>query len=250
MPELNDAAANGEDAEAIRHAIEKAVDRQLGPVAARFMLSCLGGAIPIIGGSLSGAASMWSEHEQSYLNQLLAQWLKLQEAEIKEIYATMAEILVRINTTDEEVRKRIESPEYVSLIRKAFRDWSAAESEDKRELIRNLLCHAAEDRLCEDDVVRLFIKWIADYSELHFKVIKYVYQNEGSSRAQIWEGLKGRPVRENSAEADLFKLLIHDLSTGHVIRQHRETDGEGQFLKAPDRSSSWSSRDPHHSLSF
>jgi hypothetical protein len=39
-------------------------------------------------------------------------------------------------------------------------------------------------------------------------------------------------VREDSAEADLFKLLIHDLSTGHVIRQHRQVDYYGNFIKS------------------
>ena len=140
---------------------------------------------------------------------------------------------MRLDTSDENVRERIESAEYLALLRKAFRQWSAAESEEKRVLIRNLLCRAANDRFCDDDVVRLFIQWIADYSELHFKVIKYVYQNEGSTRAEIWEGLKGTPAREDSAEADLFKRLIHDLSVGHVIRQHRETDAEGNFLRVP-----------------
>lgn len=42
-------------------------------------------------------------------------------------------------------------------------------------------------------------------------------------------------MREDSAEADLFKLLIHDLSTGHVIRQHREKDYYGNYLKQPKR---------------
>ena len=55
----------------------------------------------------------------------------------------------------------------------------------------------------------------------------------GSNRAQIWHGLKGKPVREDSADADLFKLLISDFSTGHVLRQHREKDRNGKFLKEP-----------------
>jgi hypothetical protein len=32
-------------------------------------------------------------------------------------------------------------------------------------------------------------------------------------------------------EADLFKLLIRDLSMGSVIRQFRETDYHGNFVK-------------------
>src|SRR5207302_1338746 len=38
-------------------------------------------------------------------------------------------------------------------------------------------------------------------------------------------------VAEDSADADVFKLLIRDLSTGGVIRQHRETDYQGNFVK-------------------
>lgn len=35
--------------------------------------------------------------------------------------------------------------------------------------------------------------------------------------------------REDSAEADLYKRLIRDLSTGGVIRQSREIDSNGRF---------------------
>ena len=38
---------------------------------------------------------------------------------------------------------------------------------------------------------------------------------------------------EDSAEADLYKLLIRDLSTGSVIRQHRESNAYGEFVKKP-----------------
>jgi len=36
---------------------------------------------------------------------------------------------------------------------------------------------------------------------------------------------------EDSAEADLFRYLIRDLSAGGVIRQERDTTIGGQFLK-------------------
>jgi len=118
------------------------------------------------------------------------------------------------------------------LIKKCFRDWSAAESEEKRVLVRNLLTNAASSTICTDDVVKMFIEWIDHYSEIHFKVIRFIYKNTGCSRAEMWQDIHGEQVREDSAEADLFKLLIHDLSTGHVIRQHREKDYQGNFLKA------------------
>lgn len=202
-----------------------------GPKIGRLAMAILGGAIPIFGGAVSGAAGAWSETEQDHFNKVAASWLQLQKDEIKEIGVTIAEILTRLDLNDENIRKRIESPEYLSLLKKCFRDWSAAESEAKRVLVRNLLSNAAVNKICTDDVVRMFIQWIDDYSELHFKVIRWIYKNPGCTRMGIWLGVHGAEVREDSAEADMFKLLIRDLSTGSVIRQHREKDYYGNFIK-------------------
>ena len=43
--------------------------------------------------------------------------------------------------------------------------------------------------------------------------------------------MNGALVREDSAEADLYKLLIRDLSTGEIVRQHREKDYYGNYIK-------------------
>lgn len=108
-----------------------------------------------------------------------------------------------------------------------------ADTQEKRELVANLLMNAGGTKLCPDDLVRLFISWIDIYHEAHFRVIREIYQNPGSTRGRIWDAIAGERPREDSAEADLYKLLIRDLSTGGVIRQRRETDGYGQFLKKP-----------------
>jgi hypothetical protein len=223
-----------DDKEKIEKDLADALSRGYGPRVARFALACLGG-IPGVGWAFSGAGSAWSEAEQAHFNKVFAAWLKLQEAEVIEIGLTITEILTRLDLNDEKVRERIESPEYLKLLKKCFRDWSAAESEEKRVLIRNLLLNAASHRICSDDVVRMFIQWIEMYSESHFAVIKHIYKNPGCTQAEIWAAVHGGTVREDSAEADLFKLLIHDLSTGHVIRQHREKDYYGRFVKAPSR---------------
>jgi hypothetical protein len=161
--------------------------------------------------------------------------MKLQEDEIREIGITIFEVMARLDQHDDEVRKRVESPEYLRLVKKCFRDWSAAESEEKRRLIRNLLSNAAATRICTDDVISMFITWIDIYAEPHFAVIREIFKSPGTTRQQIWDTIHGQPVREDSAEADLFKLLVHDLSTGHVIRQHREVDYHGRFVKNPPR---------------
>ena len=76
-----------------------------------------------------------------------------------------------------------------------------------------------------------FIEWIDSYNELHFKIVRELYRAPQSTRADIWDAIHAAQVREDSAEADLFKLLIRDLSTGQVIRQARDTDAAGNFFK-------------------
>src|SRR5205814_1736215 len=174
------------DKETLREELDAALARGAGPKIARFALACLSGAIPIAGGVISGAAGAWSEAEQDQFNKIFAAWLRLQEDEIKEIGRTLFEVFARIDQTDEKVRTRLESKEYLSLLKKCFRDWSAAESEDKRKMIRNLLANAAGgERLCSDDILHLFVEWIDRYSERHFLVVRAVYNNQGITRAEI-----------------------------------------------------------------
>jgi hypothetical protein len=200
--------------------------------AGRAALQALGGFIPFIGGLLSAGAGYWSEREQKEVNEFLQAWLKMLQDEFKEKQQVIGEIIARLNIHDEEIAKRVRSEEYQALLRKAFRNWSGAESAKKREYIRNILSNAAATRLASDEVVKLFLDWLQRYSEFHFVVIGDIYRNPGASRAEVWERVGQGDVREDSAEADLFKLLIQDLSMGHIIRQHRETDGAGNFMKA------------------
>ncbi|HEX4341366.1 MAG TPA: hypothetical protein VH062_35905 [Polyangiaceae bacterium] len=134
-----------------------------------------------------------------------------------------------------DAQERLNSDDYLVLARKAFRVWDHSESADKRELIRKVLTNAAGSRTASDDFVRRFIEWIDEYNELHFAVVRCIYKNPSITRQGIWDQINGSEVSEDSAEADLFKLLIRDLSTGSVIRQHRETDGAGNFVKRPPR---------------
>lgn len=219
----------------LKKEIEAALVAGKGPAVARFALSCIGAAVPIAGGIVGASASAWAESEQEHFNRILAAWLKLQEKELEEIGITLAEVMSRIDTNDAEVMQRVESPQYLSLVNKCFRDWSAAESEEKRVYVRNVLVNAASCRITSDDIVRLFIQWIRDYSEAHFMVIRDVYQHPRTSRGQMWQRIHGVRVREDSSEADLFKLRIRDLSIGGIIRQSRMTDGAGNFYKQPTR---------------
>lgn len=160
----------------------------------------------------------------------------LQE-ELKEKEQTIVEVMARIDMHDEAIQKRISSDDYQALVKKSFREWAASESEQKRNLVRNILANAAASSIASDDVIRLFLEWLKTYSDMHFEVIAAIYNRNGITRSGIWSKIGRVQVREDSAEADLFKLLIRDLSTGGVIRQHRPTDYNGNYLKKSASSS-------------
>ena len=203
---------------------------------ARGALQAIGGAVPFFGGIFSAVAGAWSEREQERANRFFRHWVQMLQDELREKEQTIVDIMARLDLQDEEILKRVESREYQSLLKKTFREWSGAESDDKRTLIRNILSNAAASSLTSDDVIRMFIDWINMYSVLHFQVIGAIYNGNGISRGEIWRKIGKGQVREDSAEADLYKLLFRDLSTGGVVRQHREVDYYGRFVpKTPQR---------------
>jgi len=199
----------------------------------RGALQAVGGAIPIVGGMFSAIAGAWSEKEQEKINRFFEHWVRMLEDEIKEKEETIIEIMARLDLQNEEISKRIESKDYQSLVKKTFREWAGAESEEKRTYIRNILTNAAASQVSSDDVVRMYIDWLSKYSEMHFQVIGAIYNNDGITRGEIWKKIGKGNVREDSADADLYKLLIRDLSTGSIIRQHREVDYYGNFVSKP-----------------
>jgi hypothetical protein len=206
-----------------------------GAGSSRFALNAVSGAIPLAGGLLSAVANAWSERDQARVNDFLHHIMQMLAAEMAEKQRTIVELTSRVDMRDEEIAKRVASAEYQAILRKAFRDWAGTESEKKREFVRNILANAAASRIASDDVIKLFLEWIRDYSELHFAVIAEIYNNAGITRGEVWRRLGRQTVREDSSDADLFKLLFHDLSTGRIVRQHRETDYAGNFIAKPTR---------------
>jgi hypothetical protein len=225
-----DTAVGLEAPEAPQSAIVEKLDSGKRRKYARFVIAALS-SIPWIGGAIGAAASFSAEKDQERLNELEMLWLKGHEKKIRELSDTLTDIFTRLENFGDEIQERIESPGYLSLVRKCFRSWDAAETDEKKRMLKNLITNAGAIKLCSDDLVRLFINWIDQYHETHFLVIKQIYKNPRATRAQIWDEIYGQRVREDSAEADLFRYLIRDLSVGGVIRQERETDGYGRFMK-------------------
>lgn len=196
-------------------------------------LEVAAGLVPLAGGALAASASAWSGNDQDRINDFFSHWLNMLRDEILEKEQTIIEIAQRLDLQDKKISERMDSKQYQSILKKAFREWSAAESEEKRKFVRNILSNAAATDIVSDDVVKMFLDWLKTYSEFHFQVISAVYNEGGITRGGIWRKLGKQTVREDSADADLYKLLIRDLSTGGIIRQHVERDYTGNPIRRP-----------------
>jgi hypothetical protein len=229
---LRAAKEAGLDAEAAEAVLETRAEPGPRNADYRFFLAILS-ALPWIGVLITAISGRWAESDQARTNDFLRSWMASFEARLRLVEGVSRQMADVINRAGPHAQRRLSDESYLSLVRQGFRVWDKAEVEENRELIRRVLTNAACDSHCDDSLVRRFIEWIDYYNELHFKVVRRLYQLPGSTRFDLWLSIYPRAVREDSAEADLFKLLIRDLSTGGVIRQQRETDAFGNYLKKP-----------------
>jgi hypothetical protein len=216
--------------ESLNAELEKSDPSQRSRIIEKFFLAALS-SIPWIGGVLSAAETYRTEEGAHRMNSLQTQWLKEHQKKIQLLGLVLQQIAQRFESIGAEIDERIQSEEYLSIVRKAFRIWDQADTEEKRKLLANVITNAAGTRATSDDVVRLFLDWIEYYSEVHFAVIKEVYANPGSTKFEIWTDLYGDIPREDSAEADLYKFLMRELSMGEVIRIERDKNRLGQYLR-------------------
>ncbi|MEO9966847.1 MAG: hypothetical protein ABJF11_13710 [Reichenbachiella sp.] len=196
----------------------------------RFIVSALS-SIPWVGGFIGASSALHAEKEQGKINDLQKLWIEEHQRKIEELAHTIFQIIDKLELSGIDAKERMETEEYLTLVKRGFKEWDNSETTEKKEYIRKLLTNACATNLSTDDMIRLFIEWIRTYHETHFLVIKEIYKNRGITRGQIWRKISQSQPSENSVEADLYKLLIRDLSTGGIIRQHRETDYYGNFIK-------------------
>jgi len=229
---MSDCLPTSEDGivETLRAELVKAEPSQRQRILEAFILAALG-SIPWVGGFLSAAATFKFDESDLKQDSLRTQWLEEHHRKLLALKATLEEIQGRFDSLGDTIDERLQSDEYLGVVRKAFRAWDQADTTEKRRLIANLITHAAGTRICSDDILRLFLDWLELYHETHFAVIREIHDNPGATRLEIWTELYGEIPKENSAEADLYKMLIRDLSTGSVIRQERDVNQLGQFVR-------------------
>lgn len=198
---------------------------------ARIVANAMSG-VPWVGSFVfSTGSAANADSVQGGANLLYEEWLKVHKEKIYHLLTALDEVTARIDSIDVDSQNRMESEEYLGLLRRAFKSWDNAETAEKQEYIVNLISNSATTSMCPDDLIRLFNDWLDQYHEIHFKVIRAIYQSPGITRMGIWRSVSGIVPRDDSAEADLFRLLIDDLSRGRVIRQHRQTTYDGRFVK-------------------
>lgn len=190
------------------------------------------GSIPWVGSCLSTFATLKTEDGSIKTDSLHTKWLQEHEQKLKKLVLALAEIDSRFASIGDQIEERVNSEDYLNLVRKSFKVWDDSDTDEKKRYVGNLLSNSAGTRLCSDDVVRLFVDWIRIYHEIHFAVIRAIFRTPGITRYEIWFELHGNDLpREDSPEADLYRYLIRELSTGGVIRQARSTTEDGRFLK-------------------
>lgn len=229
-----DESSEDEMVEKLRGELAKLEPTRRKRIIDKMVLAALG-SIPWVGSFISAAYDYKAAEGGIKQDSLQTRWLEEHQEKLRALKATLAGIEARFDSLGDQIDDRIQTPEYLGLVRGAFRVWNDADTDEKRRYAANVVTNAADSRVCSDDVVRLFISWLDLYHEAHFAVIQAIYKGQGVTRYGIWNGLYGALPREDSAEADLFKLLIRDLSTDGVIRQERDVDMQGRFLKSQQR---------------
>lgn len=226
-------------------ALDKVINSGRGPIwlraainfAATAITSAMGGSIAFIAG-IGGAfvqagMSIQNDESQHATNKLHSACIKEVADTLAELQGTIGQILVSIAASDEEFAARVEDPNYVQLVRKAFTGWSRGQSSEKREIIRRLLSRAADAQNPDYPVFNLFFDWVSRYNELHFRLIRSLKEQGKATKLQIWEGMGGQRVKDDSAEADVFGCLFNDLNLGHIVRKAGGRDAAtGRKLRA------------------
>lgn len=192
---------------------------------ARVGMAALSG-IDWIGGIASAISLMSSEADEKNKDHLVYYWIREHELKLMALSQTIEDIFTRFDSLGDRITERINSDEYLILVRKSFKIWNEVESEEKRSMLKSLIINAADLEVNQDDWIKMYIEWIQKYNEFHFHVIREIYDKPGITRYQIWMNLRGELPSDTSSEADLFKLLIRDLSTGSVIRQRSTAKGK------------------------
>lgn len=172
----------------------------------RFIFAILG-AIPWVGSVFAATAAIHAEQEQAKVNLLLFRRVEEHEHAYRRLEDAVRKVIERLEQIGPSAQERLDDEKFLGLVRRAFQVWDEATTDEKGEYVRRAVTNAAATKLCSDDLVRLFLQWIAQYGEVHFRVIQAIYSTPGSTRADIlapdpWRGGPRELGRGGSLQID------------------------------------------------
>jgi hypothetical protein len=136
----------GSDVEQIRQAITKARLSPRRRAFEKFFLAALG-SIPWVGGFLSVAAELKLQEHDTQETSLQSQWLQEHARKLEELSETMEQTASRFEALGEQIDERLQSEEYLDVVRRAFRAWDRADTNEKRGYIGLLIANASATSL-------------------------------------------------------------------------------------------------------
>ena len=90
------------------------------------------GSIPWVGSFLSNAAAFKIEKSNIQIFNLQMMLFKEHERKFEKLLKTLSELDRRFALMGERIEERINSEEYLSLVRKSFRVWEDSETDEKK----------------------------------------------------------------------------------------------------------------------
>src|SRR5882672_8218135 len=108
--------------EALRAELAKADPSKRRQIFEKFFLAALG-SIPWVGGFLSAAATIKTDAEGVRKDRMQTQWLEEHQRKLQDLQATLRDVQERFDGLGTQIDERVQSPEYLALVRKAFRAW-------------------------------------------------------------------------------------------------------------------------------
>src|SRR6266545_5233616 len=138
--------SDDENVEKIRDELIKSSPSTKRKVFEKFVSAALG-SIPWVGGFLSAAADFKFEEGDSREDNLQTQWLEEHTRKLQRLSETLNYIASRFEKLGDEIDERIQSEQYLDIVRKGFRTWDTADTDEKRKYIANLIANAGGTKL-------------------------------------------------------------------------------------------------------
>jgi hypothetical protein len=139
--ELSDYSPIEGAVDTLRAEIAQTQTSRRGRFGGKFFLAALS-SIPWVGGYISALASFKIDEASVRENELQTEWLEEHHKKLERLKKTLAEVEMRFLALGPSIEERIESEEYLTLVRKAFRVWDAADTEEKRLYVANVVTNS------------------------------------------------------------------------------------------------------------